>query len=208
MSNDAEDPDLREAIRLSLMEANSSATTPRSSTNNNIDQPVVIDDSDDDGDEKKPTGTTKTNSSNSNKRQPSAPSSSSATTEKPAVTPSSVLGLDRRSMEQERLERLKRSAPSTSTSSDRPLKSQRSSENPFRATSALSSSNLFDTDIPSRPISVQAIGSKSGPQYPNGIVKRTYIQGGAKTSADITLDEVLQKVGYEFHGACKYSDGG
>ncbi|RPA83829.1 phospholipase D/nuclease [Ascobolus immersus RN42] len=201
MSNDAEDPDLKEAIRLSLMESTSSATTPKS-TNTNNDQIVVIDDSDDDDDDqKKRKPSNKTNT----KEQSATPAaavasttSSSAAAEKPSAASSSILGLDRRGMERERLERLKRSAPLSSSSEGRPSKSQRSSGNTMGATAGSSSSNLFNTELPSRPISIPAIGSRNGPIFPNGIVKKTYIPGQARDpnpilEPTITIDEVLQK---------------
>lgn len=215
---DDEDPDLKEAIRLSLMDNSSSSTTPKptnkppsSSTSSsygtgNNGQIVVID-SDDEGTSNDNNNSNKNKQNNSNiinltqnhnnnssstRRQTSTSSSSSTPKPPPSQTSqSSIFGLDRRGMERERLERLKRAAPPPDNSgSERPSKAQKSND---RAHGAIPSQNLF-SDFPTRPISVQGIGSKSGPQYLNGVVKRTYIQGGNRTGADITLDEVLQKV--------------
>ncbi|TLD22890.1 hypothetical protein PspLS_07232, partial [Pyricularia sp. CBS 133598] len=104
----------------------------------------------------------------------------------PSSTQSSIFGLDRKKMEEERLARLlKRKASDTeSYETERPAQKARL-ENELASTiqsgSAVSSSRAHNLPAAKRI------------PFPTGVVKRTWLQGQPRSSQDITIEEVLQK---------------
>lgn len=133
-----------------------------------------------------------------------------------SLTKSLFGGIDRAQMERERLERarlksLKRSGDEMNVDAadmgeipgERKVKSVKSlgsSNHVIRNPSNISTTEIRDTRKPkveqSTTTSSASIGdeSSSGLLYPNGIVKKTYVEGYSRSGDDITLEEVLQRV--------------
>lgn len=103
----------------------------------------------------------------------------------------SVLGLDRKKMEEERLARAsKRKASelsSTPSESARPQQRQKTTKNVPRTLSILATP-------PKLPGSTRsATSTPPQAQFPQGVVKKTWVKGQPRLGDDITLEEVLQK---------------
>lgn len=168
LADDADDDEaLRYAIALSLQDEHHS--------------PIVIHDSDDDDDD----DATASSSKSTQQSQPQIQSQSQSQSQ-----PQSQFGalqLDRKAMEQERLNRLaKRQRPSTDDDDDDvieipPTKKQ------ARTSPEVKSKNTSESKIPTSP------STSSTLPYPNGTVKRTWARGCARTGDEITIEEVFQK---------------
>ncbi|KAL7932010.1 phospholipase D/nuclease [Trichoderma chlorosporum] len=197
LADDADDDEaLRYAIAMSLQDGRPS--------------PVVIDDSDDDGDEaaagsSKSTQQTQTWSQTQTRTE--TQTSQSQTTQPSQSQPQSQFGsllLDRKAMEQERLSRLaKRQRPPSDDANDDdddddvmeippPKKQAKTAPEPK---SRVTSEPKTATPAPA-PAPANSSSSSSGSRslsYPNGIVKRTWARGCARTGDEITIEEVFQK---------------
>lgn len=103
--------------------------------------------------------------------------------EGPAPLTLGILGLDRKQMEQERLARKRKVSIS-------PPPAKR-----LQKTAANTSSNSSEQDRQPKFSSTPSIKPKATPQamYLQGTVKKTWALGHPRTSADIKLEEVLQK---------------
>lgn len=187
LEDDADDDEaLRYAIALSLQdEANS---------------PVVIVDSDDDDDG------TKAGSSGSTQQmwsqtQTQTQSSQTQTTQASQSQHQSQFGsilLDRKAMEQERLNRLaKRQRSPTDDGNDDddvvevppPKKQARTAPEPTSKT--ISKAKVTESVTTSNITSSST--TRSNLPYPNGTVKRTWSRGCPRTGDEITIEEVFQK---------------
>ncbi|KAI6375733.1 hypothetical protein MCOR25_002895 [Pyricularia grisea] len=104
----------------------------------------------------------------------------------PSSTQSSIFGMDRKKMEEERLARLsKRKASDTEAHEiERPAQKPRL-ENEVAPTIKGSSA------VP--PTRVHNLPAANRLPFPTGVVKRTWLQGQSRSSQDITIEEVLQK---------------
>ncbi|KAL7805377.1 phospholipase D/nuclease [Trichoderma aethiopicum] len=104
--------------------------------------------------------------------------------------------LDRRAMEQERLERLAKQKPVKNEDNDTdddvveipPPKRQATT-----STSAAKDKGSKPTRSMPAPASASLAAPNSSLPYPNGTVKRTWARGLARTGDDITIEEVFQK---------------
>lgn len=99
-------------------------------------------------------------------------------------SPVGFLGLDRKAMEQERLERLAKKRSRASISPPPPRKVARIASPPGEVTNRkLSSAKDSETDLLPQPSKLK---------FPNGVVKKTWAFGYPR-SDDIKLEEVLEK---------------
>ncbi|UKZ79342.1 hypothetical protein TrVFT333_007093 [Trichoderma virens FT-333] len=180
LADDADDDEaLRYAIALSLQDGRQS--------------PVVIDDSDDD-DEATASSARSTQQTQSQMQTQTTQASSQSQAQSQHQSQFGALMLDRKAMEQERLNRLaKRQRPPSDDDDDvveipPPKKQAMTGPEPkSKTTSELKKST-------SVPMSISSSASSSLPlQYPNGTVKRTWSRGCARTGEEITIEEVFQK---------------
>ncbi|KAL6887075.1 phospholipase D/nuclease [Trichoderma evansii] len=194
LPDDADDDEaLRYAIALSLQDQ--ASTTP-----------VVIDDSDDDDNDDDGSSTASPANSTQQTTQQTTQTQSQARSQ-PSSQQQSQFGslfLDRKAMEQERLNRLaKRQRPATDDDDDEdvvevpPPKKQAIRAPTDRNFKALGAST-------SASISASASATKTGQSssnnnnnssvpYPNPTVKRTWARGTTRTGDEITIEEVFQK---------------
>lgn len=206
LPDDADDDEaLRYAIALSLQDQ--ASTTP-----------VVIDDSDDDdgndnGNDDDGSSTASASSVNSTQQtaqqttqqttqtqtQPQAPSQPLSSSQQSQF---GALFLDRKAMEQERLNRLaKRQRPATDDDNDEdedvvevpPPKKQAIRAPAERHISASSSTLALATRIGQDSSSNNSNSNKNSVPYPNPTVKRTWTRGTARTGDEITIEQVFQK---------------
>jgi hypothetical protein len=180
LADDADDDEaLRYAIALSLQDQ--AAET------------VVIDDSDDDDDSlpaassSASTQQTQTQSQSQAQSQPQSQQSQFG-----------ALLIDRKAMEQERLNRLaKRQRPFADDNNDDdlieipPPKKQAIIRTPSEIKTTISAS--AKTTTTTRTESSSSSNSSSSLPYPNPTVKRTWSRGTARTGDEITIEEVFQK---------------
>ncbi|KAF3124915.1 hypothetical protein TWF703_011123 [Orbilia oligospora] len=204
------DADLAEAIRLSLMDqgsgdTNAAATTTKSTRikKEEIDPPIIIlDDSDDD--DKILVKKAIKKEEEQEQRERSKGKSKAIKKENikdERSKPSGLLGLDRGQMERERLARLKRKTPDDSyvpqakhakslATQDLTIKK----EEPTESSSAGPSKSTRGPFMTLRDLQERVTNYvPRATQYHDGTVKKTYIQGVARTPDDITIEEVLQK---------------
>lgn len=193
-----DDEALRYAIALSLQDQASSAT------------PIVIDDSDDDGNDNDGSSTAssenatqQTTQTQSHSHSHSQPSSSSQ-----QQSQFGSLFLDRKAMEQERLNRLaKRQRPPPDNDEDEdvvevppPKKlatgapAERNIKTPGASSSTpLASAPTTTTEKSSNISSSNSNSGNSSVPYPNPTVKRTWARGTARTGDEITIEDVFQR---------------
>lgn len=200
LADDADDDEaLRYAIALSLRDE--------------ADSPVVILDSDDDddGDDETKAGSSRSTTQqmwSQTQTQTQTQSSQSQTTQPSQSQRQSQFGsllLDRKAMEQERLNRLaKRQRSPTDDGDDDvvevppPKKQARTAPEP---TSKTTTSKATATATASAPTNSSTSSitrsstntSSSNSLYPNGTVKRTWSRGCPRTGDEITIEEVFQK---------------
>ncbi|KAK4085664.1 uncharacterized protein Triagg1_654 [Trichoderma aggressivum f. europaeum] len=192
LADDADDDEaLRYAIALSLQDE--------------ADSPVVILDSDDDdggggddGDDETRAGSSR---SIQQQTQTQTQSSQTQTTQSSQSRHQSQFGsflLDRKAMEQERLNRLaKRQRSPTDDGDDDvvevppPKKQARTVPEPTSKTTTSKTTATATASASMR--SITSSSSSSNLPYPNGIVKRTWSRGCPRTGDTITIEEVFQK---------------
>lgn len=201
--DDADDDEaLRYAIALSLQDQ-ASAT------------PVVIDDSDDDDDNDND-GSSTASSANSTQQttqqttQTQSQSQSQARSQPSSSQQQSQFGslfLDRKAMEQERLNRLaKRQRPTTDDDDDDdvvevpPPKKQasrapaeRNIKTPGASISTSTPASASATGTRQSSSSSSSNDNNNSVPYPNPTVKRTWARGTTRTGDEITIEEVFQK---------------
>lgn len=190
LADDADDDEaLRYAIALSLQDE--------------ADSPVVIVDSDDDDDGTKAGSSRSTQQMWSQKQtQTQTQSSQTQTTQSSQSQHQSQFGsllLDRKAMEQERLNRLaKRQRSPTDDGNDDndvvevppPKKQARTAPEPMSKTTT----KLKVTEsVTTSNITSSSTTTRSNLPYPNGTVKRTWSRGCPRTGDEITIEEVFQK---------------
>ncbi|KAF3223967.1 hypothetical protein TWF192_006208 [Orbilia oligospora] len=205
------DADLAEAIRLSLMnqgsgDTNIAAVTTTKSTRikkEEIDPPIIILDDSDEDDKILVKKAIKKEEEQEQRERSKGKSKSikkeNIKEERPK--PSGLLGLDRGQMERERLARLKRKTPDDSyvpqakhakslATQDLAIKK----EEPTESSSAGPSKSTRGPFMTLRDLQERVTNYvPRATQYHDGTVKKTYIQGVARTHDDITIEEVLQK---------------
>ncbi|PTB35286.1 hypothetical protein M441DRAFT_62912 [Trichoderma asperellum CBS 433.97] len=186
-----DDEALRYAIALSLQDQASSAT------------PIVIDDSDDDGNDNDGSSTAssenatqQTTQTQSHSHSHSQPSSSSQ-----QQSQFGSLFLDRKAMEQERLNRLaKRQRPPPDNDEDEDVVEVPPPKK--LATGAPAEGNIKTPGASSTPLASAStatiekcsnISNISSVPYPNPTVKRTWARGTARTGDEITIEDVFQR---------------
>ncbi|KAK6507004.1 hypothetical protein TWF481_005460 [Arthrobotrys musiformis] len=215
------DADLAEAIRLSLMDQGDSdalatITKPTRIKEEEIEQPIIIlDDSDDDFKDdkslvKKVIKKEEEPEQERSKGKTKAIKKENATIKKENVQDekqklSGLLGLNRAQMERERLARLKRKTPDDSyepqakhskslATHELKVKKEVKKEEPTEQPVAGPSSSGRGPFMTLRDLQQRVTNYvPRATQYRDGIVKKTYIQGVARTPDDITIEEVLQK---------------
>ncbi|KAI9049476.1 hypothetical protein LZ554_006507 [Drepanopeziza brunnea f. sp. 'monogermtubi'] len=216
MSDSESDEDLKRAIALSLQEQ-----LPSARPQDSILIDLVSDDDDDDDDDDLDTPVTAkpvTRESQPLSADAQAnPGSSHTTSQTPATTSKSVVlktpneparakdvapsgglaGLDRRSMEEARLRRVQMQQKGVAPSVDQsiPRKRQASISPPRLREQERphTKAKLPDTAAPTRNLpSVLSLNIK-GVQYPDGVVKKTWVYGMPRHGDDIKIEEVLQK---------------
>ncbi|EHK17742.1 uncharacterized protein TRIVIDRAFT_82987 [Trichoderma virens Gv29-8] len=103
--------------------------------------------------------------------------------------------LDRKAMEQERLNRLaKRQRPPSDDDDDDVVEIPPPKKQAMTAPEPKSKTTSELKKSTSVPMSISSSASSSLPlQYPNGTVKRTWSRGCARTGEEITIEEVFQK---------------
>ena len=101
-----------------------------------------------------------------------------------------LAGLNRVQMEKERLERAKRRGIESTTTE--PAGKRMKTENVNKQGSAISK-GLLVRDSNQATSNSTATHSNSSLQFPNGVIKWTYVVGYPKESHHITIEEVLQK---------------
>lgn len=203
------DADLAEAIRLSLVDQGDTSaapitTKPTRIKKEDIDPPIIIlDDSDDDvKDDKnlvKKAIKKEEEQQERSKGKNKAVKEEDVKEERPKL--SRLLGLDRAQMEQERLARLKRKTPddgyAPQAKHTKSLATQGltiKKEEPTGGSSAGSSKSTRGPFMTLRDLQERVTNYvPRATQYRDGVVKKTYIQGVARTPDDITIEEVLQK---------------
>lgn len=106
----------------------------------------------------------------------SAPSEQASVKEQAGPGSGSLLGLDRKKMEEERLARIAKRKADSSTIDERELKQPRTE----------SQQTASATQTPLTPSSMPSV------QFPMGTVKKTFAFGHRRSNDDIKIDEVLQ----------------
>lgn len=135
-------------------------------------------------------------------------SASKSPTSKPERPTSSIFGIDRAAMEAERLARLKK------RKLDVPESNQRAKSPRMQSSTPASRSNIHT--LSSLASNIKQEGGSSGVkrevkgeegegemlemQFPQGVVKKTFIEGRKRGGDDITIEEVFQRV-------CMQEDG-
>ncbi|KAJ5033514.1 uncharacterized protein L3040_008629 [Drepanopeziza brunnea f. sp. 'multigermtubi'] len=216
MSDSESDEDLKRAIALSLQEQ-----PPFARPQDSILIDLVSDDDDDDDDddldapvtakpatrESQPLSADAPANPGSNhtaSQTPATPSKSVVlkTPNEPArakdVAPSvGLAGLDRRSMEEARLKRVQMQQKGAALSVDQsiPRKRQASISSPRLREQERphTKAKLSDTAAPTRNLHSVLSLNIEGVQYPDGIVKKTWVNGMPRHGDDIKIEEVLQK---------------
>ncbi|UKZ53543.1 hypothetical protein TrVGV298_007336 [Trichoderma virens] len=184
LADDADDDEaLRYAIALSLQDGRQS--------------PVVIDDSDDD-DEATASSARSTQQTQSQMQTQTTQASSQSQAQSSQSQHQSQFGalmLDRKAMEQERLNRLaKRQRPPSDDDDDDVVEIPPPKKQAMTAPEPKSKTTSELKKSTSVPMSISSSASSSLPlQYPNGTVKRTWSRGCARTGEEITIEEVFQK---------------
>ncbi|KAL8303793.1 hypothetical protein RB597_004822 [Gaeumannomyces tritici] len=127
-----------------------------------------------------------------------------------AAATSSIFGLDRKKMEEERLARMakrKASEAGLSPTEERPQQRSKVLDHPSSgivpphlgqaiaeaAKPPVASVARSSEKASSRPLASPAGADSTLPVFPKGVVKRTWLRGQPMTSDDITIDQVLQK---------------
>ncbi|KAL7806460.1 phospholipase D/nuclease [Trichoderma gracile] len=118
----------------------------------------------------------------------------------PPRAPFQFGALDRRAMEQERLERLAKRKGSSDANKEDDIDSDGDvveipppKRQATASTLAAKSTESKPTASIQRPASASLAVPQSSLPYPNGTVKRTWARGCARTGDDITVEEVFQK---------------
>lgn len=138
------------------------------------------------------------------KGNPTLLTPSKATSQKDGKIPQTIgiLGLNRKQMEEERLARLAKRKAESPVLSDQPEPKHFKAE-PYTKekldtkTSATMTpsgmSSKSDRSADTNPVQTELPSTKSGVQYPNGTVKKTWAFSCPRQNDDIKIDEVFQK---------------
>ena len=128
---------------------------------------------------------------------------SKGTSEKDENVPTTgLLGLNRKQMEEERLARLAKRKAESPVPSDQPEPKHLKAEphikekHDTKTSASMTSSGVSsksDRPVDTNPVRTELPSTKSGVQYPNGTVKKTWAFSCPRQGDDIKIEEVFQK---------------